>query len=195
MFNRDADDIKRAHNATKDPAVQAARVAMGVNQDPSLEKTLQWLRWSLHWLGAEKCKARTTIDRVLELSIRASLRELPRVVQVVPRKAHGKTGICILSDVSPAKQRETFLFQRSQVYNVLGWTGQIRLDSLKLIRAWRAWGEATRRRPGFPQFDTCLCSLAAGSQENGDSGLNDCVGSKSEEYLMRSRPAFPPPSS
>ncbi|KAJ7628585.1 hypothetical protein FB45DRAFT_693835, partial [Roridomyces roridus] len=28
-----------------DPGIQAARVAMGVDQDPSLEETLMWYRW------------------------------------------------------------------------------------------------------------------------------------------------------
>ena len=60
MFNiREADHIARAHNATEDPIIQAARVAMGVDQDPLLEKTLQWYRWPLHWLNAEERERRS----------------------------------------------------------------------------------------------------------------------------------------
>ncbi|KAJ7336235.1 hypothetical protein DFH08DRAFT_284677 [Mycena albidolilacea] len=44
-----SDHVNRAHidNADKDPVIQAARVAMGVDQDPSLEGTLQWYKWPL----------------------------------------------------------------------------------------------------------------------------------------------------
>ncbi|KAJ7336237.1 hypothetical protein DFH08DRAFT_674475, partial [Mycena albidolilacea] len=50
LFNRDGvDHISRAHNAAQDPAIQAVRVAMDVDQDPSLEGTLQWFRWPLTW--------------------------------------------------------------------------------------------------------------------------------------------------
>ncbi|KAJ7191369.1 hypothetical protein B0H12DRAFT_1082820 [Mycena haematopus] len=49
MWNTEAEDINRARHPTEDPVVQAARVAVGVDEDPSLDKTLQWLRWPLDW--------------------------------------------------------------------------------------------------------------------------------------------------
>ncbi|KAJ7628588.1 hypothetical protein FB45DRAFT_918697 [Roridomyces roridus] len=36
-----------------DPVIQAARVAMGVDKDPSLEATLNWYRWPLNWMHEE----------------------------------------------------------------------------------------------------------------------------------------------
>ncbi|KAJ7237321.1 hypothetical protein B0H12DRAFT_110601 [Mycena haematopus] len=49
MWNTNAEDINRARHPTEDPIVQAARVAVGVDEDPSLDKTLQWFRWPLNW--------------------------------------------------------------------------------------------------------------------------------------------------
>ncbi|KAJ6603791.1 hypothetical protein B0H10DRAFT_1923033 [Mycena sp. CBHHK59/15] len=55
MFNRPhADHFTRVRNVAGDPLIQAARVSMGVDQDKSLEGTLQWYRWPLHWLHAEE---------------------------------------------------------------------------------------------------------------------------------------------
>ncbi|KAJ7871716.1 hypothetical protein B0H14DRAFT_2723652, partial [Mycena olivaceomarginata] len=47
-----------AHSVAQDPAIQAARVAMGVDQDPSLEGILQWFRWPLTWLEDEERQQR-----------------------------------------------------------------------------------------------------------------------------------------
>ncbi|KAJ7720815.1 hypothetical protein B0H16DRAFT_1603962 [Mycena metata] len=48
MFNdRYADHLTRVLNAAEDPLIQAARIAMGVDLDPTLEATLQWIRWPL----------------------------------------------------------------------------------------------------------------------------------------------------
>ncbi|KAJ6613630.1 hypothetical protein B0H10DRAFT_1763253, partial [Mycena sp. CBHHK59/15] len=50
MFNRsNAKHLTRVRNVTEDPLIQAARVSMGVNLDASLEDTLMWYRWPLHW--------------------------------------------------------------------------------------------------------------------------------------------------
>ncbi|KAJ7191371.1 hypothetical protein B0H12DRAFT_110539 [Mycena haematopus] len=49
MWNTNAEEINRARHPTEDPVVQAARVAVGVDQDPSLDKPLQWIRWPLDW--------------------------------------------------------------------------------------------------------------------------------------------------
>ncbi|KAJ7234306.1 hypothetical protein B0H12DRAFT_1327711 [Mycena haematopus] len=55
MFNHpDANHIARVRNLAQDPLIQSARVSMGVDQDESLEKTLQWFRWPLNWLRAER---------------------------------------------------------------------------------------------------------------------------------------------
>ncbi|KAF8146911.1 hypothetical protein K438DRAFT_2028016 [Mycena galopus ATCC 62051] len=55
MFNRpQVDHITRVRNLVEDPLIQSARVSMGVDQDKSLEDTLQWYRWPLHWLDAEQ---------------------------------------------------------------------------------------------------------------------------------------------
>ncbi|KAJ7260894.1 hypothetical protein B0H12DRAFT_1181775 [Mycena haematopus] len=55
MFNYpDANHIARVRNLAQDPLIQAARVSMGVDQDESLEKTLQWYRWPLNWVRAEQ---------------------------------------------------------------------------------------------------------------------------------------------
>ncbi|KAJ7869098.1 hypothetical protein B0H14DRAFT_2727623 [Mycena olivaceomarginata] len=40
--------------------IESARVAMGVNLDPSLENTLMWYRRPLHWLHAERIRRRCT---------------------------------------------------------------------------------------------------------------------------------------
>lgn len=55
MFNKpNADHLKRVLDMAEDPLIQSARVSMGVDQDPSLETTLQWFRWPLYWLQAEE---------------------------------------------------------------------------------------------------------------------------------------------
>ncbi|KAJ7191370.1 hypothetical protein B0H12DRAFT_1246294 [Mycena haematopus] len=54
MFNLEAEDINRARHPTEDPVIQAARVAVGVDQDPSLDKTLQWFRWPLGWFDLKE---------------------------------------------------------------------------------------------------------------------------------------------
>ncbi|KAJ7248550.1 hypothetical protein B0H12DRAFT_1123255 [Mycena haematopus] len=54
MFNKPgADHLTRTRNVTEDPLIQAARVSMAVDLDSSLENTLMWYRWPLHWLHAE----------------------------------------------------------------------------------------------------------------------------------------------
>ncbi|KAJ7230580.1 hypothetical protein GGX14DRAFT_343673, partial [Mycena pura] len=54
MFNEpDANHIARVGNLAQDPLIECARRSMGVDQDKSLEKTLQWFRWPLDWLQAE----------------------------------------------------------------------------------------------------------------------------------------------
>ncbi|KAJ7243191.1 hypothetical protein B0H12DRAFT_1221211 [Mycena haematopus] len=59
--------VQRAQNATADPIIQAARVAMGVDQDPKLEETLQWFRWPLGWLHLEEHQRWLARERELEL--------------------------------------------------------------------------------------------------------------------------------
>ncbi|KAJ7260887.1 hypothetical protein B0H12DRAFT_1106884 [Mycena haematopus] len=55
MFNYpDTNHIARVRNLAQDPLIQSARVSMGVDQDESLEKTLQWFRWPLNWVQAER---------------------------------------------------------------------------------------------------------------------------------------------
>ncbi|KAJ7248548.1 hypothetical protein B0H12DRAFT_1324622 [Mycena haematopus] len=55
MFNTSrADHLTRARNVTQDPLIQAARISMRVDLDSSLENTLMWYRWPLHWLHAEE---------------------------------------------------------------------------------------------------------------------------------------------
>ncbi|KAJ7094919.1 hypothetical protein C8R44DRAFT_595278, partial [Mycena epipterygia] len=50
MFNKpDTDHFARVRNLKEDPLIESARVSMAVDKDPSLEKTLQWYRWPLHW--------------------------------------------------------------------------------------------------------------------------------------------------
>ncbi|KAJ7260944.1 hypothetical protein B0H12DRAFT_1231675 [Mycena haematopus] len=54
MFNdSDANHIARVRNLAQDPLIASARVSMGVDQDESLEKTLQWFRWPLNWMRAD----------------------------------------------------------------------------------------------------------------------------------------------
>ncbi|KAJ7100339.1 hypothetical protein C8R44DRAFT_888184 [Mycena epipterygia] len=54
MFNKpNANHLTRVRDLAEDPLIKSARVAMGVDQDESVEKTLQWVRWPLNWLHAE----------------------------------------------------------------------------------------------------------------------------------------------
>ncbi|KAJ7264436.1 hypothetical protein B0H12DRAFT_227451 [Mycena haematopus] len=47
MFNDpDADHLNRILDVAGDPLIQAARICLGVKEDPSLESTLQWFRFS-----------------------------------------------------------------------------------------------------------------------------------------------------
>ncbi|KAJ7814093.1 hypothetical protein B0H14DRAFT_3748039 [Mycena olivaceomarginata] len=46
MFNeRNADHLERVRNLAEDPLIRSARIAMGVDLDPVVDKTLQWIRW------------------------------------------------------------------------------------------------------------------------------------------------------
>ncbi|KAJ7264435.1 hypothetical protein B0H12DRAFT_1321391 [Mycena haematopus] len=46
MFNDpDADHLNRIRDVAGDPLIQSARICLGVNADPSLESTLQWIRF------------------------------------------------------------------------------------------------------------------------------------------------------
>ncbi|KAJ6474747.1 hypothetical protein C8R45DRAFT_381826 [Mycena sanguinolenta] len=46
MFNeRDADHLNRVLDVAGDPLIQSARICMGVDLDPTLEDTLQWIRF------------------------------------------------------------------------------------------------------------------------------------------------------
>jgi hypothetical protein len=46
MFNeRNADHLERVRDVAGDPLIQSARMAFGVNLDPTLEETLQWIRF------------------------------------------------------------------------------------------------------------------------------------------------------
>ncbi|KAJ7243232.1 hypothetical protein C8J57DRAFT_1366226 [Mycena rebaudengoi] len=57
MFNKpNANHLTRVRDLAEDPLIKSARVAMGVDQDESVEKTLQWVRWPLNWLHAEVCQ-------------------------------------------------------------------------------------------------------------------------------------------
>jgi hypothetical protein len=54
MFNKpNANHLTRVRDLAEDPLIKSARVAMGVDRDESVEKTLQWVRWPLNWLHAE----------------------------------------------------------------------------------------------------------------------------------------------
>ncbi|KAJ7087327.1 hypothetical protein B0H15DRAFT_781574 [Mycena belliarum] len=54
MFNKkSANHLRRIRNRDNDPLIQAARVAFGVDNDPSLEATLQWFRFPLGWVEME----------------------------------------------------------------------------------------------------------------------------------------------
>lgn len=67
MFNRpDADHLTRVRDVVADPLIESARVSMGVDQDESLEDTLQWYRWPLHWLHAEQ-RERERIEELTQL--------------------------------------------------------------------------------------------------------------------------------
>ncbi|KAJ7283987.1 hypothetical protein C8J57DRAFT_1294087, partial [Mycena rebaudengoi] len=68
MFNRpDADHFTRVRNLAEVPLIDSARVAMGVDKDRSLEDTLQWYRWPLHWLYVEQRERERAEDELSEL--------------------------------------------------------------------------------------------------------------------------------
>lgn len=47
MFNDpDAEHATRVGDVAGDPLIQAARISMGVDVDPTVDETLQWFRWS-----------------------------------------------------------------------------------------------------------------------------------------------------
>ncbi|KAJ7510414.1 hypothetical protein B0H11DRAFT_2216213 [Mycena galericulata] len=55
MFNkRETDHLQRVLDVAEDPLLQSARVSVGVDQDPSLEETLQWFRFPLYWVEDEE---------------------------------------------------------------------------------------------------------------------------------------------
>ncbi|KAJ7096541.1 hypothetical protein B0H15DRAFT_825619 [Mycena belliarum] len=54
LFNRaGAKHLTRVLDVASDNVINAARIAMGVDQDPSIEKTLQWFRYPLDWVRSE----------------------------------------------------------------------------------------------------------------------------------------------
>ncbi|KAJ7350545.1 hypothetical protein DFH08DRAFT_861721 [Mycena albidolilacea] len=60
MFNeRNADHLERVRDVAGDPHIQSARMAMGVNLDPTLEKTLQWIRWPPRRVDAQRGRITT----------------------------------------------------------------------------------------------------------------------------------------
>ncbi|KAJ7116008.1 hypothetical protein C8R44DRAFT_628262 [Mycena epipterygia] len=63
---RYADHLQRVLDVKNDPVIQAARVAMGVDQDPLIEETLQWLRYPINWVVAEARQTRAR-SRLLNL--------------------------------------------------------------------------------------------------------------------------------
>jgi hypothetical protein len=68
MFNRpDAEHFIRVRNLAEDPLIESARLAMGVDKDKSLEDTLQWYRWPLHWLYVEQRERERAEDELSEL--------------------------------------------------------------------------------------------------------------------------------
>ncbi|KAF8176898.1 hypothetical protein K438DRAFT_2022440 [Mycena galopus ATCC 62051] len=68
MFNKpNAGHPTRACNVDNS-VIESARVAMGVNLDLSLENTLMWYRWPLHWLHAEVRAREQDLDRLEELA-------------------------------------------------------------------------------------------------------------------------------
>ncbi|KAJ7936665.1 hypothetical protein B0H13DRAFT_1853095 [Mycena leptocephala] len=73
MFNKpDTDHFARVRNLKEDPLIESARVSMGVDKDPSLEKTLQWYR--CHWIGfMQRSRERKRAERERE---RAELTQL-----------------------------------------------------------------------------------------------------------------------
>jgi hypothetical protein len=72
MFNKpNAGHATRARSVD-DPLIESARVAMGVKLDPSLENTLMWYRWPLHWLHAEVRARERDLDRLEELARKQS---------------------------------------------------------------------------------------------------------------------------
>ncbi|KAJ7087321.1 hypothetical protein B0H15DRAFT_909236 [Mycena belliarum] len=78
MFNkRSANHIRRIRERDTDPLIQAARVAMGVDNDPSLEATLQWFRFPLRWVLMEKNmkKIREMDERLAALKKQESMDE------------------------------------------------------------------------------------------------------------------------
>ncbi|KAJ7810747.1 hypothetical protein B0H14DRAFT_2862019 [Mycena olivaceomarginata] len=53
MFNKPNPYHPTRAYSVDNHVIESARVAMGVNLDPSLENTLMWYRWPLHWVHAE----------------------------------------------------------------------------------------------------------------------------------------------
>ncbi|KAJ7103999.1 hypothetical protein B0H15DRAFT_808018, partial [Mycena belliarum] len=54
LFNRaGAKHLTRVLDVASDNVIHAARIAMGVDQNPSIEKTLQWFRYPLDWVRSE----------------------------------------------------------------------------------------------------------------------------------------------
>ncbi|KAJ7087325.1 hypothetical protein B0H15DRAFT_801374 [Mycena belliarum] len=73
MFNKKASDhLRRIRERDIDPLIQAARVAFGVDNDPSLEATLQWFRFPLHWVSME---ANLKYDREMDERVAAMKRK------------------------------------------------------------------------------------------------------------------------
>ncbi|KAJ7087322.1 hypothetical protein B0H15DRAFT_801372 [Mycena belliarum] len=69
MFNKKSSHhIRRIRNRDNDPLIQAARVAFGVDNDPSLEATLQWFRFPLRWVEME---ANLKYDREMDERVAA----------------------------------------------------------------------------------------------------------------------------
>ncbi|KAJ7823473.1 hypothetical protein B0H14DRAFT_3730082 [Mycena olivaceomarginata] len=60
MFNeRNTDHLKRVGNLAEDPLIQSAKISMGVDVDPTLDETLQWIRWSPRRVSARRGRTTT----------------------------------------------------------------------------------------------------------------------------------------
>ncbi|KAJ7869216.1 hypothetical protein B0H14DRAFT_3440916 [Mycena olivaceomarginata] len=68
MFNKPNPYHPTRAYSVDNHVIESARVAMGVNLDPSLENTLMWYRWPLHWLHAEVRARKRDLDRLEELA-------------------------------------------------------------------------------------------------------------------------------
>ncbi|KAJ7628595.1 hypothetical protein FB45DRAFT_918708 [Roridomyces roridus] len=53
MFNKPPYKHTECADRVNNPVIESARVAMGVNADPTLESTLMWYRWPLTWIGPQ----------------------------------------------------------------------------------------------------------------------------------------------